>query len=240
MPNKQEKILQREQKILCSACDLIAEEGFFNLKMSDVAKRAGVSVGTLYVHFVSKEDLSLAIAAYIYRKRYAFFKLINEHFENPVEKSASFLIADVIVNKTLGEIAEMESLALFPSVWKRASIRRVEEGRLACQEIGNLVTDVVQSALDQNLLTAQNDQAENLTDCINASLWGVSMGLHQVFNSYGVQQEHFLKGADEMDIYFLAINALLKGFGYQHADFVSRLREINTELEEIERANNIL
>ena len=207
--------------------------------MSAVAKKAGVSIGTLYVHFVSKEDLALAIATHTFHKRLAYFKLIDKHYDDPVEKSASFILADFLLNKTLGEIVEVESLALFPSVWKRASVRRVEESRIACQQIGELVTGIVQEALDSNILVAQNEHSENLADCINASLWGVSMGLHQVLNSYCVQNEHFLKGADELEIYFHAVNALLSGFGYKRSDFVDRLRVISKELEELERTHNI-
>ena len=57
MTNKQEKILAREELILEVAKQKISSEGFFNLRMSDVAKEAKISVGTLYTHFVSIEDL---------------------------------------------------------------------------------------------------------------------------------------------------------------------------------------
>jgi AcrR family transcriptional regulator len=48
MASKQEKILAREEHIIKVAKQLIVEQGFFNLRISDVAKQSQISVGTLY------------------------------------------------------------------------------------------------------------------------------------------------------------------------------------------------
>jgi AcrR family transcriptional regulator len=49
-PNKLEAIFKATLK-------LVLREGFTALKMSDVAKEAGIATGTIYVYFESKEDL---------------------------------------------------------------------------------------------------------------------------------------------------------------------------------------
>src|SRR6185312_4569273 len=49
-PNKLEAIFK-------AALKLVQREGFTALKMSDVAKDAGIATGTVYVYFESKEDL---------------------------------------------------------------------------------------------------------------------------------------------------------------------------------------
>ena len=48
---------ERRQELLSAALDEFYEKGFAATRMSDIAKRAGLSKGTLYLYFDSKEDL---------------------------------------------------------------------------------------------------------------------------------------------------------------------------------------
>ena len=47
----------RPEELVAAALALFAEQGFAATRMRDVAKRAGVSKGTVYLYFQSKEDL---------------------------------------------------------------------------------------------------------------------------------------------------------------------------------------
>jgi AcrR family transcriptional regulator len=47
----------RPQELLAAALDLFVERGFASTRLEDVAKRAGVSKGTLYLYFTNKEEL---------------------------------------------------------------------------------------------------------------------------------------------------------------------------------------
>src|SRR3954465_7889080 len=47
----------KRERILRAAIDTFAESGYFNAKVSDIAKAAGVADGTIYLYFDSKEDL---------------------------------------------------------------------------------------------------------------------------------------------------------------------------------------
>jgi AcrR family transcriptional regulator len=51
----------RPQEIVAAALDVFAERGFAAARLDDVAARAGVSKGTLYLYFSSKEDLFKAV-----------------------------------------------------------------------------------------------------------------------------------------------------------------------------------
>jgi AcrR family transcriptional regulator len=48
------------EKIIQAAIESFAQTGFDRTKMEDIAKRLGLSKGTLYLYFNSKEDLFLA------------------------------------------------------------------------------------------------------------------------------------------------------------------------------------
>jgi AcrR family transcriptional regulator len=47
----------RPQELLAAALDLFVERGYAATRLDDVAARAGVSKGTLYLYFENKEEL---------------------------------------------------------------------------------------------------------------------------------------------------------------------------------------
>ena len=49
----------RPEELVAAAIELFVEQGFAATNLKDVAKRAGVSKGTVYLYFKSKEDLLL-------------------------------------------------------------------------------------------------------------------------------------------------------------------------------------
>ena len=51
----------RPQELLAAALDLFVERGYAATRLEDVAARAGVSKGTLYLYFTNKEDLFKAV-----------------------------------------------------------------------------------------------------------------------------------------------------------------------------------
>ncbi|MBK5106226.1 MAG: TetR/AcrR family transcriptional regulator, partial [Burkholderiales bacterium] len=51
----------RPEEIIAAALDLFVERGFAATRLDDVAARAGVSKGTLYLYFENKEDLFKAV-----------------------------------------------------------------------------------------------------------------------------------------------------------------------------------
>src|SRR5438876_10377225 len=53
-PSKRERILEAAVKIF-------AEKGFYNAKVSEIARIAGVADGTIYLYFKSKDDLLISL-----------------------------------------------------------------------------------------------------------------------------------------------------------------------------------
>ena len=59
---KEREKLQRRKEIVQAAEKVFFSRGFENATMDDIAERAELSKGTLYLYFKSKEDLHLAVA----------------------------------------------------------------------------------------------------------------------------------------------------------------------------------
>src|SRR6266550_8540812 len=51
----------KRERILRAAIDIFAQSGYFNAKVSEIAKAAGVADGTIYLYFDSKEDLLISV-----------------------------------------------------------------------------------------------------------------------------------------------------------------------------------
>ncbi len=52
---------EKRRKIIEAAIKIFAENGYFNSRVSEIAKQAGVADGTIYIYFKSKEELLSAI-----------------------------------------------------------------------------------------------------------------------------------------------------------------------------------
>lgn len=65
MPAPTPKWRRRKDKrpgdIIAAALDTFAERGFAGARMEEIARRAGVSKGTLYLYFATKEDMFRAV-----------------------------------------------------------------------------------------------------------------------------------------------------------------------------------
>jgi len=51
----------KRDRILRAAIDVFAKNGYFNAKVSEIAKAAGVADGTIYLYFDGKEDVLITI-----------------------------------------------------------------------------------------------------------------------------------------------------------------------------------
>lgn len=52
---------EKHSRILDAAIDVFAEKGFYSARIADVASRAGVADGTIYLYFKNKDELLLTI-----------------------------------------------------------------------------------------------------------------------------------------------------------------------------------
>ncbi len=74
-PPRQRRKETRPQELLDAALDLFVDKGFAATRSEEVAQRAGVSKGTLYLYYPSKEELFKAVV------RQNLSNLITEGFE---------------------------------------------------------------------------------------------------------------------------------------------------------------
>ncbi|MBI1749019.1 MAG: TetR/AcrR family transcriptional regulator [Acidobacteria bacterium] len=74
------------QAILRAGIDVFARNGFFNAKVSDIAKEAGVADGTVYLYFKNKSDILISIFNHTMDTAIHNGRVDLEHIRDPVEK----------------------------------------------------------------------------------------------------------------------------------------------------------
>ncbi len=84
MPATSPKRTEKEQKIIDAAEVVFSAVGFTNAKMEEVAKQAGVSKGTVYFYFDTKENLYMAVTYRAIQTLNDFlYRTIDEHKGQP-------------------------------------------------------------------------------------------------------------------------------------------------------------
>jgi TetR/AcrR family transcriptional regulator, fatty acid metabolism regulator protein len=78
---KERQRQEREQLILRAAEELLLEKGYHETSMEEIAARVGISKGTVYLHFASKEDLVFAL---LQRGLRAFLSALDETLDLPL------------------------------------------------------------------------------------------------------------------------------------------------------------
>ncbi|NMM84683.1 TetR family transcriptional regulator [Rhodococcus sp. SRB_17] len=88
LPKRERRKEARPGELLDAALDLFVEKGYAATKVDEVAARAGVSKGTLFLYFASKEELFKAVVRENIAGR---FQLWNEEFERFEGSTADML-----------------------------------------------------------------------------------------------------------------------------------------------------
>lgn len=130
MPNKREQLRQeRRQQIIDAALAVFAQKGFNATNVSDVAALAGVSQGTIYWYFESKDDLlTAAVLSFLEDLAQAAFTSVH-----PAQTSTEKLRA---LGRSMVDFADAAKglFTLFLEFWASSSQR---------EEAGQLWTDLL-------------------------------------------------------------------------------------------------
>lgn len=111
MDESSERQRVRHQQIADAAIAVFAEKGFHQARVSDIASRAGVADGTIYLYFRNKEDILLSIFEEKMDELIAGLRTALEGIDDPVERIRTFAVfhfGQVDRNQALAEVLQVE------------------------------------------------------------------------------------------------------------------------------------
>jgi AcrR family transcriptional regulator len=91
---------ERKTQIINAAEDVFTEKGFDQARMDDIAEETGLSKGTLYLYFKSKDDLIIAILDRMFQREFKQFDNLN--FTEVSAVDAIWKITDLLTKDILG------------------------------------------------------------------------------------------------------------------------------------------
>ena len=116
-----EKTNGKYEAILRAAIKVFARSGFFNSKVADVAREAGVADGTVYLYFKNKDDILVSIFNHVMEEALALGRERLAEVSDPVEKLKR------IVHAHLDRIGRDRDLAVVFQVELRSSTKFMEQ-----------------------------------------------------------------------------------------------------------------
>jgi TetR/AcrR family transcriptional regulator len=130
----------RPGELLAAALDLFVEKGFSGTRAEEVAKRAGVSKGTLFLYFSSKEELFKAVVRDSISGRYPQWNAMFDAYQGSTADMVRLFMAQWWVNvgntKVSGIIKLMMSEASnFPELAAFYQVEVIDPGSQFIQRI---------------------------------------------------------------------------------------------------------
>ncbi len=105
------KAVNKHAKIITAATKVFAKKGFFNARISDIAKEAKVADGTIYLYFNNKIDILLSVFEEEINSIIKNSRSLIEQESDPRKKIEIFVtthLATMKKNKNLAEVMQIE------------------------------------------------------------------------------------------------------------------------------------
>ena len=185
---------ERIAEIAAAAKAVFFEKGYFGSTIDEIARRAGISKGTVYLYFKNKGELYVSLMLPMVDE----FTDLLLNFEREVSskkyKSGAEIIMKFCDIFTAIYQYDPDSLRVF-QVYHLLDLSSVmdesvrDKHRLAAKRNGSIAVKVCSDAMDQGLLVRANPiQVVNV-------LWGAFLGVVQVEDSYlrATQKDYVLE-----------------------------------------------
>jgi AcrR family transcriptional regulator len=122
----------RPSEIVAAAIEVFADKGFGAAKMDEIARRAGVAKGTLFVYFPTKQDLFRAVAQTVVNANFERLQSASTALDRPLSELVPLLLGQMAM---VGEsrvasvirllIAEARAFPDLAQVWHDEVVAKV-------------------------------------------------------------------------------------------------------------------
>ncbi|GAB4189402.1 MAG: hypothetical protein OHK0022_01670 [Roseiflexaceae bacterium] len=124
----------KRDAILLAARAVFLERGYLQTRMSDIAERAGVATGTLYLYFDSKEALVLALSEQFFEKLAEAIAPATKHqdMRAAIADAVRLSLAHIVEHQDLLRLTHLDA-GLAGALRRPLPARREYQTRLATQ-----------------------------------------------------------------------------------------------------------
>lgn len=173
----------KHDTILLAARHVFLERGYLQTRMSDIAERAGVATGTLYLYFASKEALVLALSEQFFETLAEVIAPATKHqdMHAAIADAVRLSLAHIVEHQDLLRLTRLDA-GLADALRRPLPARREYHARLATQLawrmtqgqvrrydpliLAELISGLVERAAEVCLLQGGGDTARYQTEVV--------------------------------------------------------------------------
>lgn len=182
MPAPKHTIAEQEQLILDAAAQCILDTSLIDFKMSAIAKKAGLSMGSVYKHIQSKEDVLVALSV---RLDSQASNVIREILALPYSLPAKIVAINLVSQEAMYIYSfSYQLLTLLNSrdLLAKASDKWLTKLSLVSTEIRLQFQDALREAVRSEELLCEEEEKEALIEEFMLLHWAVNIGYPQILN----------------------------------------------------------
>lgn len=146
MSQSSKKNSDKHRRIIQAALKVFAKNGFYNSKVSEIARAAKVADGTIYLYFQNKDDILISLfeeeMAAILKK----VRLAMGDYDDPVEKLKQFALNHLRLVEEHKELAEIIQVEIRQSSKFMKEYKVIQFG-----EYLNLISAIVKEGQDKGV-----------------------------------------------------------------------------------------
>lgn len=173
-------VQEQEGMILDAAVQSIEESSILDFTMSQIAKSAGLSMGSVYKHVQSKEDVLIALATGMYENEYARYKAILSMPVSAPEKIIGINLMHRWKTDTYSFESQLDNLVTTQALVERCSAGWLARMRNQCSQIESLFKLFLTEAADSGEFISGHEAIEEL----NLAVWSFTTGYFHVVRQY--------------------------------------------------------
>ena len=152
---KEKQRQEREELILQAAEEVLAEKGYFETSVDEIAARVGIAKGTVYLHFPSKEDLVVAI---LERNTQAVVELVEATVASAHSNREKLEATLQVVYGGFFDPRKRQIMQLPYAVMNGSELRRVFVEKKGCmKEAWNRLAALIASILEDGKVEGEFD-----------------------------------------------------------------------------------
>lgn len=140
------KSADKHSKIIRAATKVFAKKGFFNARISDIAKEAKVADGTIYLYFNNKFDILISVFEQEIGKLIDQVKALIDQEDNPQKQ------LDIFITRHLTEMKKNKNLAEVIQIELRQTNKVIKDYRNNnFSEYVNIISSIIKKGQEQNI-----------------------------------------------------------------------------------------
>jgi AcrR family transcriptional regulator len=172
---KAQEVAEREQRLLRTALEVVAQDGMHNLTLARLATEAGYSKGTIYNHFTCREDLLVALSTDSAKRQIRYYQAIADLPWDGVRALYGLMLAYMRHAETAPELFESSIAALANAVGALASPERLERRDVIDRQMGQVIGAVVERTEREGAFKHPVLPSEAALDALRSAVLGYTV-----------------------------------------------------------------